>query len=118
MVSNQLIRRRTWLGWLLGAAAAAGCINDPAPRTRSSGSSLYEEDRDGKYIQLAKSYIQEQGHDPTQALYEVVHKRDPDAAAADPDAPEAVVAANFLDGSVWRIAIQPDGNITRMTKRQ
>lgn len=109
-------RRRQWLGWFLGAAALAGCINDPAPRDRSSGSSLYEENRDGKYIQLAKSYIQEQGHDPTQALYEVVQKRNPEAA--DPDAPEAVVAANFLDGSVWRIAIQPDGNITRMTKRQ
>lgn len=114
-MSMFMIRRRQWLGWFLGAAALAGCINDPTPR-RSSGPSLYEEDRDGKYIQLAKSYIQEQGHDPTQALYEVVQKRNPEAA--DPDAPEAVVSANFLDGSVWRIAIQPDGNITRMTKRQ
>lgn len=112
------IRRRPWLTWLFSAVAMAGCINDPAPRARSSRSKLYEEDRDGKYIQLAKSYIQEQGHDPTQVLYEVVQKRDPDAAAGDSDAPEAVVAANFLDGSVWRIAIQPDGNISRMTKRQ
>lgn len=111
-------RGRPWLTWLFGAVAAAGCINDPAPRGHSSGPSLYEEDRDGKYIQLAKSYIQEQGHDPTQALYEVVQKRNPDAAVSDSDAPEAVVAANFLDGSVWRIAIQPDGNISRLTKRQ
>jgi hypothetical protein len=109
--------RLKWLGRLLSAVFLAGCVNDPSPRAGSHATELYEEDRDGKYIQLVKSYIQEQGHNPTQALYEVVHKRASDAEA-DPDTPEAVVAVNFLDGSVWRIAIGADGTLTRMTKRQ
>ncbi|HVX15061.1 MAG TPA: hypothetical protein VHC22_27970 [Pirellulales bacterium] len=105
--------------WLLALPVMAGCINGvPLPPTPASSRAVPQVQIDGELqetacIQIAQTYIRSLGKDPTQATYVV--DRDPqlkEEPGSDESTMVAVITARFLDGTVWRMALKSDGDLS------
>lgn len=66
---------------------------------------------------MAQDYLRSQGKDPTQATYKVHFnpRRKEDRAADDP-ASAAVVTVDFLNGAVWHLTVNRDGEVTLLPR--
>jgi hypothetical protein len=112
----------TRISWFVVAAILAGCING-APLPPSPASSLAvvpNPDRaaqDAVYIGMAQNYLRAQGRDPTQATYFVHRTPRREDERIEEAANAAVVEVDFLNGSVWHLAINREGDLTRLTTR-
>lgn len=104
------------------AAACAGCAGEtfplPSPASlQPAPKSLFTEEQQAGYIQIARAYVLQQGKDPTPVLYDVQSPRpDDEDVEFGQAASEAVVVASFQDGNVWRLALKSDGTISRLTR--
>lgn len=110
--------------WLLLLIMAGGCIHGaPLPPTPTSSLAVNSgtpdrQVQESEYVQIARTYLSGLGKDPTQATYTVhtTPHRDADESSDGP-ATVAVVDVDFLDGSVWHLAITADGVIAPLSGR-
>jgi hypothetical protein len=105
--------------WLALIPITAGCINGaPLPPTPASSRAKPQvtvngELQEAECIQIAQTYVRSLGKDPTQAAYEV--HRNPkleDEPGSDESTTIAVIDVKFLDGSLWRLALKSDGDLS------
>ena len=107
----------------LVAAAMTGCINGtPLPPTPASSLAVVANpDRaaeESQYVVMAQNYLRSQGKDPTQATYKVhFNPRHEEDEASDGPATTAVVTVDFLNGTVWHVTVNRDGEVTRLATR-
>ena len=104
------------------ALAMTGCINGaPLPPIPASSLAVVPNpDRaaqESQYIVMAQDYVRSQGKDPTQATYKVhFNPRQNEDAAADEPATSAVVTVDFLNGAVWHVTVNRDGDVALLAR--
>jgi hypothetical protein len=101
------------------AAAITGCINGaPLPPTPASSLAVVPNpDRaaqESQYVVMTQDYLRSQGKDPTQATYKVhFNPRHEDDGESGEPVTTAVVTVDFLNGTVWHVTVNRDGEVTR-----
>lgn len=104
------------------AVAMTGCINGaPLPATPASSLAVVPNpDRaaqESQYIVMAQDYVRSQGKDPTQATYKVhFNPQHEEGSATDGSSTAAVVTVDFLNGAVWHVTVNRDGEVTRLAR--
>ena len=105
--------------WLVVLAVAAGCINGaPLPPTPTSSRAVPQVSVSGELqeaacIHVAQTYIRSLGKDPNQATFEVHRNPPADEESSSDERPTiAIIDARFVDGTVWRLALKSDGDLS------
>lgn len=107
------------LFWSLMLAVATGCINGaPLPPVPASSKAVPQvsvngELQEAECIRIAQSYIRSLGKDPLQATFEVQRNPRVDEEASSDERPTiAIINVRFVDGTVWRLALKNDGDLS------